>query len=75
MRTFDPTKKHIGLVRYGDHYHPTNQESAARLVELEDLLHCEFPGGDIPRTMRMTVARMAMEYGYHLHFFEKGLGR
>lgn len=75
QRVLDPNLIHIGLVRYADHYHPTNEQSVARLHDLADKLHCEFPNDEIPRSLKLTMMSIALTHGYQLHFFEKGLGR
>lgn len=74
-KMLDPKYIHIGLVRYAGWYHASNEASADRLKQLEEKLHCEFDQGCIPRSIKIHIARLALEHGFQLHFFEKGLGR
>lgn len=75
-RTLDPNLKHIGMVRYADHYHPTNEQSEKHIAELADQLKT-LPEvlSQVPRDFKLTFARMAREHGFQVHYFEKGLGR
>lgn len=75
-KKFDPTKKHIGLVRYADHYHATNEKSEQHLRELADMCKTTYDVFEkIPRSMKIMFARLAIERGFQVHYFEKGLGR
>jgi len=75
MKRLNPNRIHIGMVRYADSFHPTNDVSQERLKKLEEKLHCEFENGFVPRSMKVSIARLALENGFEIHWFEKGLGR
>lgn len=67
--------KVIGLIRYADTYHPTNEQSRQRwldlLTQVDELRFLD----RMPRAMARPMAKSARDIGYELIFFEKGLGR
>lgn len=75
MKKFDPTKIHIGLVRYADHFHPTNETSERRWEELTTKAVGAKCTVDLNAQTVKTWKKIARNFGYELHTFEKGLGR
>lgn len=76
MKTFSKTKKHIGLVKYADFYHPTNEASEQRVREL-----LVVAGFDVPPVLKFDAVHVsvlkdqARRHGFVVHTFHKGLGR
>lgn len=70
------TKINIGMVRYADIYHPTNDVSALRLGKMMEKLGQFGPGTPIiKRSLKSEANKWAAKLGYKIHWFEKGLGR
>lgn len=80
MKTLNPKLVHIGMIRYADHYHPTNEDSERKLRALLDEANMHIGSSAlsdvrVARANRKLFAKIASDHGYKMHFFEKGLGR
>ena len=77
MKKLNPNLKHIGMIRYADHFHPSNEISTARFNELVAKIFGQQPPFDLnlTRAVMKRYKKVAPYFGYEVHLFEKGLGR